>query len=238
MEDKKLAPEGEPKFSDIGKWFENFWYHYKVQTIIAAVAIFTVIVCAVQYATREVYDYNLLYAGPQIVMLQDINYMEAAVEELADDRDGNGEVSVCIEDIVMLSPEEQAAAAEAGAVFNGEFLNTSMKEYTQQIFGGDAVICLLSPYMYEIVHAEGGFMPLSEIFDAVPESAYDDCAVVLAETDFGKYYNGMNDLPEDTLLCIRRLSTLAKFKGEAKTRAAHASSVELFCRMVEFKAPW
>ncbi len=237
MEDKKLAPEGEPKFTDIGKWFENFWYHYKAQTIIAAVAIFTLVICTVQFVGREVSDYYLMYAGPRVLMLQDITYMEKAVESIGEDVDGNGEVAVAIDDIVMLSPEEQKAAMESGAVLNGEFMQTSLKEYQQQIFGGDAVVCMLSPYMYEMVHSEGGFMPLSEVFSEIPESAYDDCGIVLSKTQFGKHFTGIKHLPEDTILCVRRISSMAQFKGQKKTEAVHAKSVELFRRMVEFTAP-
>ena len=47
----------------------------------------------------------------------------------------------------------------------------------------------------------------------------------------------MNDLAKDTVLCIRTVSTMAKFKGEEKTVAAHDSNVELFKKIVEFKAP-
>ncbi len=237
MSDKKTPVRGEADFGDFGKWFENFWYHYKAQTIIAAVAIITVIICAVQFIGREVSDYYVMYAGPQVLMLQDITYMEAAISEVGEDVDGNGKVSVALEDIVMLSPEEQKEAQDAGAVLNGQFLQTSMKEYEQQIFGGDAMVCLLSPYMYEIVHSAGGFVPLSEIFGEIPDSAYDDCSVVLAKTDFGEYFNGINDLPEDTLICVRRLSSMAQFKGIKKTEAAHAANVALFRAIVEFEAP-
>ena len=237
MDNNKLPSNGEPQMSDLRKKWENYWYHYKIQTLIGLVAVVTLIICSVQFFTREVHDYRLMYAGPQIVALQDIVYMEKAVEEIADDYDGNGEVAVAFDDIVMLSPEEREAAMEAGAVFNAEFLNTSMTEYYQQIVGGDAVICLLSPYMYEIVHESDGFLLLCEIFDEIPDSAYDDCGIVLSRTDFGRYFNGINDLPENTVLCIRRLSTMAKFKGEEKTKKAHAASIELFRRMVEFDAP-
>lgn len=237
MEDKKISPNGEPKFTDIGKWFENFWYHYKAQTIIAAVAIFTVVICVVQFMGREVSDYYLMYAGPQVLMLQDITYMEKAVEEVGEDVDGNGTVSAALDDIVLLSPDEQKAAMEAGAVLNGEFMQTSLKEFRQQIFGGDAVVCLLSPYTYEMVHSEGGFMKLSEIFDTIPESAYDDCGIVLSETEFGQHFMGIKHLPKDTILCVRRISSMAQFKGQKKTEEAHQKSVELFCRIVEFTAP-
>ncbi len=237
MKDNKYTVEGEPQFTDIGKWFENFWYHYKAQTIIALVAVITLIICAVQFVNREESDYYVMYAGPQVLMLQDIRYIESAICEVGGDLDGNGKVAAALDDIVMLSPEEQEAAAAAGSVFDPGFLHTSMKEYEQQIFGGEAMVCLLSPYMYELVHAEGGFLPLSEIFEEIPDAAYDDCAVVLAKTDFGKHFNGINDLPEDTLICVRRLSTMAVFKGMKKSEATHAANVDLFRAMVEFAAP-
>ncbi len=234
MEDKKLQPVEEAKFSTIGKWFDNFWYHYKFQTIAAAVILFTVIVSSYQLLTREKYDYHMLYAGPQVIAVQDLYYMRDAMEQVADDYDGNGNVAVSIDDIVMLSPEELEEAASNGVSLNMDFLNQSMNEYYQQILGGDDIICMLSLYMYEIVHAENGFLPLSEIFDEIPQSAYDDYGIILSKTEFGNSFNGIDDLPEDTILCIRRLSTMAKFKGEKKTRAAHEASVELFKKLVTY----
>ncbi len=237
MEDKKITPVEEAKFSSIGKWFENFWYHYKFQTVATAVVLFTVIISGYQLLSREKYDYHMLYAGPQVVAIQDLHYMTLAMEEIADDYDKNGEVSVLIDDILMLSPEEIEAAKEAGMYLDGQFMSQSMNEYYQQILGGNDVICMLSPYMYRIVYNEGGFMPLSEIFDEIPDTAYDDCGIILSETDFGKEFNGINDLPKDTVLCIRRLSSAAQFKGEKKTRAAHEASIELFKKLVTYTTP-
>lgn len=237
MKDEKIKPVEEPKFSSIIKWLDNFWYHYKIHTIIAAIAIVTVVVSAVQLLTRTKFDYHMLYAGPQVIAVQDLYYMRDAMEAFADDYDGSGEIAVSIDDIVMLSPEEIEEAKKNGAVLNMDFMNQSMNEYYQQIFGGDDIICMLSPYMYEIVHAEGGFLPLSELFEEIPDSAYDDCGIVLSKTDFGKEFNGINDLPDDTILCIRRLSSMAKFKGEKKTRAAHEASCELFKKIVSYESP-
>ncbi len=246
MEDKKLSGNGEPKFSDIGKevknsgfskWFENFWYHYKFHTIIGTVAVVTLFICIIQMITRDEYDYQIMYAGPQIIALRDRTYMEDAVEALADDYNGDGKVVIAFDDIVMLSPEEQKEAAENGAVFNGEFNMNSMTEYYQQIFGGDAVICILSPYMYGVVREGDGFLPLAEVLETVPDSAYDDYGISLLKTEFGQYFNGMNDLPEDTILCVRRLSTMATFKGTEKTKKDHEANLDLFRKMVNFTAP-
>lgn len=236
MEDDKLKSDG-MSFGDLRKKLDNFWYHYKTHTIIAFVLILTVVICTTQLVRRKDNDYCILYAGPAVLAVQDITYIKDAFKNVASDYDSNGEIVVAIDDIVILSPEEQEAANEDGAAFNPDFIKQSLTEFDQQIFGGDAVVCLLSPYMYERVHSSGGFLPLSEVFENVPESAYDECAVVLSDTDFGKYFNGINDLPEDTLICVRRLSTMAVFKGEAKTRKAHEANLELFRAIVGFEAP-
>ncbi len=238
MQNREKESFQEPKLG-IGAWFDNFWYHYKAPTIIASVFIFAIVISTVQIITREKYDYFMMYAGPRVVAIQDLVYMQRAVEALGDDLDGNGEVSVSFDDIVMLSPEERAAAAEHDAMVNPDAIRMMMTEYYQQIVGGDAIICFLSPYMYGMVREADGLVPLSEIFSEIPvavsEAAYDECGLVLSKTAFGQSFNGMDDLPEDTILCIRRLSTMAKLKGEKKTKEQHASSLELFKRLALYE---
>ncbi len=236
MENDKLNSDG-MSFGDLRKKLDNFWYHYKTYTIIALVLIITIFICTTQLLRRKDNDYCILYAGSAVLAVQDVTYIKDAFKNVAVDYDGNGEIVVAIDDIVILSPEEQEVANKDGAAFNPDFIKQSLTEFDQQIFGGDAVVCLLSPYMYERVHSSGGFLPLSEVFDSVPDSAYDECAIVLADTDFGKYFNGVNDLPEDTLICVRRLSSMAVFKGEAKTRKAHEANLEFFRAIVGFEAP-
>ena len=236
MENEKLNSEG-MSFKDLIKKLDNFWYHYKIQTIIALVLIVTLLICSVQFLTRERHDYCILYAGPAVLAVQDVTYMKNAIEDVGVDCDGNGEVIVAFDDIVILSPEEQAEANEDGAIYNPDFAKQSMTEYYQQIIGGDAVICLVSPYMYGIVREADGFLPLAEVLEQVPDAAYDECGILLSKTEFGQYFNGINDLPEDTIICVRRLSTMAKFKGEAKTRKAHEANLELFRAIISFEAP-
>lgn len=233
---KKPVEDKETEFKDPGsnlfKWFENFWYHYKQQTIIALIAILTVVISTTQLMTREKYDFYTLYAGPQVLAMQDIVYIQRGISEFAIDYNQDGEVKVALNNIVMLSPDELAAANENGAVFNGEFIQKTMTEYYQQIIAGDAVICFLSPYMYEIVHKEGGFMTLTEIFGSdIPDAAYDDCGIVLSKTDFGISHNGIDDLPDDTIMCVRRVTTLKKSQKFIKQ---HEAYIELFKAMIEY----
>ncbi len=237
MNNEKLPAGNGPEISGFKKKWENFWYHYKIHVIIGVVAAITLIVCTTQLLTREKHDFIVMYAGPRVVALQDLKYMEMAFEDIADDFDKNGKVIITLDDIVMLSPEEREAAAAAGAVFDANFIRTSMTEFYQQIAVGEVKIYMLSPYMYNEVKENGIFMPLSEIFDEIPESAHDDFAVSLLKTDFGKHYNGINDLPEDTLICIRRLTDVSKVGKAEKEEREHAANVALFKKIVEFDAP-
>ncbi len=238
--DKQNFTEPSLRKSGFAAWLDNFMYHYKTQSAIAAGLIITIVICTIQMINKDKYDYYLLYAGPQILAVQDITYIRSSAAKLADDYDGDGKVNISLDDVVMLSPEELEAAKADGAVLDGNFLKTTMTEYYQQMLAGDAVICLLSPYMYEIVHRDGGFLPLAEIFPDDPSAyegkAYDDCGILLHSTDFGTYFNGINDLPADTILCIRRLSTFKNLKGSSKTEAHHAACLNLFRTYVTYSA--
>jgi len=225
----------EEKPSKIAAWFDNFWYHYKAPTIIIAALVMIVGICTVQMMTKESYDYCVIYGGPQVLAVQDIAYIERAFQEIADDYNNDGEVHVALNDVVLLSDEEILTAKERGAVFNAQFIQKTRTEFYQQIIAGDAVICLLSPTFYEEIHASGGFMKLSDLFDEIPDSAYDDCGIILSKTDFGKSFNGIDDLPEDTVMAIRCLSTLSGLKGAKKTEAWQRSYENLFRAIVNYK---
>lgn len=225
---------GEKK-GKIAAWFDNFWYHYKAQTIIAGVAIITAIVCTIQILTNDKYDYYLMYAGPQILAVQDLTYIQRAVATVGDDQNGDGEVKVALKDVVMLSPEERAAAVEEkDAEFNNEFIQTEMTSYYQQIMAGDATIMLLSPYMYEQAKVSGLFMPISEIFAELPDSIYDETGITLSKTKFGTSFNGIDDLPNDTILCIRQITSFQNMKNSKKAAKEFEANLELFKRIVQY----
>ncbi len=226
----------EPSLSDsrLGSKLENFWYHYKFHTIVAAIVIVFLIITCGQIATRDSYDFHVLYGGPQIMAVQDAVYIRKAFAEFGEDRNGDGTVEVSVNDVTLFSPEEQAAAEAEGAVFSPEYIRQTTNEFTQQIIAGDAVILLLSPYLYDMVNESGGFIPLAELFDEIPEAAHGECGLVLAKTDFGKSFNGVDDLPPDTVLCIRRPATT---KPGAKAAEHHAFCVEVFKKIAAYTAP-
>ena len=144
-------------------------------------------------------------------------------------------MKIALKDVVMLSPEERAAAAEEkGAEFNAEFIQTEMNDYYQQIMAGDAAVMLLSPYMYEQAKTSNLFMPLSEIFGEIPESAYDETGILLSKTVFGNSFNGVDDLPEDTILCIRRVTSFQNMKNSNQAEKRFAVNLDFFKSIVNY----
>ena len=80
-------------------------------------------------------------------------------------------------------------------------------------------------------------MTLDELFDHEIEGAIDEYGIRLSETDFGKYFPGVNTLPKDTILCMRRISTLSSFISKGTTEKEYENSLKLFRAIVEFTAP-
>lgn len=243
---------GKIKETRIYKRLDNFWYHYKWIVLIVALFALVVGVCSFQMFTKTQYDIYVMYAGPAVVPLQNAIYIENAFEDLSDvDFNNDGKVEACLRDLTVMSPDEikaQSAALETENVKNeglmlneqlvGLQMSDAVKTFNQEIFGGDSVICLLSPYMYSTLPKTDGisdaFMPLEEVLGYTPGGAYDECAVYLKSTDFGKYSAGLSALPDDTLLCVRRKSTMSFLKGERKTEKAHAYQLEKFKAVFEY----
>ncbi len=208
---------------------ENFFYHYKFQFFAGVFAVFFLAVMLTQMLGRDKFDYVIMYAGPK-VLISDESLMTQSLTMLAQDVDGNGEINISINDIVILSPEEQQQAKEAGSEINPENYSEAMQNYEAQLLAGDSYICLLSPYMYEQGHDSGRFCELSDIFGKnIPESAYDNCAILLSDTDFS-LMPGFENLPDDTLLCMKKLSEVS----DSDSKHIFNASEMLFKKIVKY----
>ena len=103
-----------------------------------------------------------------------------------------------------------------------------------EVIAGESVIYLLDPALYESVKAAGGILPLSEVLDTVPSGAIDEYGIRFSDTALYDAVSALQYLPEDTVLCIRKVSTMSVFKGQKKSEEMHARHVELFRQIVAF----
>lgn len=225
------------------RWLDNFWYHYKWSVIGIAFAFITILICTLQMCEREKIDAYVMYAGPAPLTDGDerTNILAALKAVLPEDFNGDGEKYVELVSNYIMSEEEieeaRAEAADSDFYINGAFFSENQKKFENLIVAGEYSVCLLSPYLYESVKSANGFMPLDEIFETVPEGAIDEYGIRLSETDFGSYFPGVNELPKDTVLCMRRIGTLSSFLNKGGTKEDYEKSLKLFCAIVNYKAP-
>ena len=97
----------------------------------------------------------------------------------------------------------------------------------------EIVSVFLDPYLYERVKSANGFVELSTLFDEVPDTAIDDYGIRFSETEFAKYFDALDCLPVDSILCLRRQSTVG-FGGDKANGKAYEFSVAFFKSIVNY----
>lgn len=228
-----------------GKW-ENFWYYNKWKVIIGVFLAVMIGVCIFQLIDRDSPDIYVMYAGPEYLTAGDVQSVRDSFRRVIDDYNGDGERGVSLMILTCLTDEQieerrEAAAAESVEFFLDKQANLqNIKQFDMEIFGGESVICLLDPSLYERVREAGGFIRMDDIFNEEELSEfelYDSCGIKFSSLPFAQVYGVFRDLPDDTVFCIRKVSTISVFKGKKKYEKLHEQHVDAFRNMVTFDYP-
>lgn len=230
----------------IFKWLDNFWYHYKWVTLVTAFFTVTLSIIIIQMITKTNPDSNILYGGPAVLTANQTKEIENAFNALLpEDFNGDGEKISSLQAITLMTKEQiakaEAEAAENSSVFvyNPQSLENNKTSFSTQLFSGEYVICLIDPEQYKNAYKAGGFAPLSELFgeNNIPEYAYDDCALLLSETNFSKFFTAMSVFPDDTLICVRKMSSVSAIKGKSKAEREYNNQLRLFYSIIALTPP-
>lgn len=236
--------DGEEEELVIDRW-GNFWYHHKWKVIMITVFGIIIGVAVAQFAGQQNPDVRILYGGPLYITPNENKAFCEAVETLCPDFNDDGKTYVQLNDMVFMT-ETQLNEMTALSKENGDDVaydrlsNAQMQErFTYEIFGGEASICILAEEQYKEVSQSGGFMTLSEIFgeDNLPDGAIDEYGVRLSETKFWKFYGTEEMFPEDSVIAMRRVSTMSALTGKSKSEKLHANSLEVFKNIIEYEYP-
>lgn len=188
---------------------QNFWYHYKWHSIAATILIIALLVCSLQFCTKESYDAYILYAGSHNVGrtakdgdVAEIVTMISSLKRVSEDYDENGELSVNFTNYYFLSTEEQRELSDV----NSALLNSDKSALSSAFENSEYFLAFVSVAVYEQYHKVGAderFISLTSYKEINPEiEYYSDNAIYLSSTDAYKL-PGLSNLPEDTLICIR-----------------------------------
>ncbi len=196
---------------------ENFWYHYKWHTLIALFLIFTLLICTLQMCSRPKYDVHVLYAGGHYVDrksqngdIPPYNVLHSSLSLFTSDFDGSGSVSLALDVKYVLSDSEIAkleATLEPGEELPYAALMSNAESLASLMSYSEYYLCLFSPAVYEQYKTIGDlsrFAPLeSYVHEDVSVEYYSEYAIKLATLD-AYSLPGLCDLPDDTLVCLRR----------------------------------
>ncbi len=225
----------------IVKWLDNYWYHYKWPTLIVLFLSVSIGIMLFQYVGKEKIDISVIYAGPFDPTPNQTKSIESELAKLlGEDLNGDNKKNCQINDFFLLT-EEQLKQKQAEAEKNGIYyhadpqqMNNNRQQFTNQVFAGEAIVCLLDPTWYDLLLEQQAFVPLSDVLDEVPEYAFDEYSVRLCDTPFAKYFTALQAFPEDTLLCLRTLSTTTAFKNREEAEKKYEENKEFFISLFEF----
>lgn len=233
MEKDKYDLEGTDgmhfKKGKFSAWLENFFYHYKWHTIVSLFLVITVIICSVQFCSRDKYDAYVLYAGSRDIRsiqnendISEYSKVYKSLTEVVPDFDENGEKMPSLEALYMLSSEEikkieeelreQKENGEESYELNYSLLQTNNQTFRDRMLYGEFYVCLISKNLYESYKTLDGvqiFTPLAPYVHEGTEIEYlDDSAIYLHSTAFGAL-PGISDMPSDTVVVLRSISAIS-----------------------------
>ena len=193
----------------IFKWLENYWYHYKWLTLIVFFFAAVLIFCLLNTGDGIKDDIHILYAGPEVLSDTQVQKMEQAFASLLkDDLNGDGEKSVGIINITIMS-DEQIKAAEEEAEKEGQTLiydpslrTQALTQVKNLMSTGAVIICLLDPYVYESCQ-QGTFIPLSSALGEDSVESYDEYSTLFSTNALKNAYDCFSVLSDEVLLCMR-----------------------------------
>ena len=238
-EEKPQKPKG--KFA---LWLENYWYYYKVHTLIGLFALFVITVCFVQCATKETGDLTVTFAGSYTFRGDERQeFMDAINAVTPKDEESGEKLTVLLSNYSIYNEEElkKLYTNEETGVVDSSAYNTA-KGYNQEqleAFGsflktGESPILFVNEFVFDQQKLSSIAAPLSDLYgEALPESAYNEYAIRLGDTAFYQYYAAVQVLPADTLLVLSK----PFFMGATSNEEVYARYEQLFRNIVDFKMP-
>lgn len=222
----------------------NFWYHYRFRIIMIAAFAFIITVATVQFVSRQNPDVSVIYAGPQYITANQNKAFCDVLQGIAEDYNEDGKTYVQLNDMIFMSDDQMTEYIERVAEEEGETAavdkltnKQTYERFTYEIFGSNSSICILAEDQYESVAAENGFVPLSELFDEIPDGAIDEYGIRFSETKLCKFYDSAKIFPDDAVIALRRLSTMSVFTGKKKAEKQYEYNKDLFMKILNFEYP-
>ena len=236
-EEQKYDQQAEVRLfgnSKFGKWFDNFWYHYKVHTICVVFLLVVVLICVVQCASRPgIPDAYLCYAGRQDLYSTSKNTIARDMETTFTTEVG-----------AALSTEEAQVTlfhylinTESGDPATNNFALSNIETLKSQLDVAGSYLFLLDESLYNVyTRTSGGACYMTEVAPYLRDGSHveltpDGRGVYLRSTALYQL-PGFSSLPEDTVLCLRVSFTMSSAMSASKQKEFYAQQEAIFTHLI------
>ena len=223
--------------TEIKKKAENFWYHHKIGVLITLAFVIIFTVCAVQMMNRTSYDLYVLYAGPENINVSSDGgvTVQAKLESALRQVSGEAELNCSIECVTYIPDDLAKEYIDKGINYSaGDNLN-AYNSFKNSVVNGKYAVLMLTPTLYEETKLNGALASLEEVLGYKPENSEDGFGIALGDTSFYRFFDGISDIPADTVLCLRNLENPSSLFGMNTGGENWEAQVEIFRKIVEFE---
>ncbi|MBQ7907050.1 MAG: hypothetical protein IJ309_03645 [Clostridia bacterium] len=208
----------------------NFWFNHKWKVIIIASIAIILTIGIIWMVQRPKYDIELAYFGPVYMQSQQFDDVTAALTDVMDDFDGDGQKLINLVPTTYQGQGHLENTTENKELF-GQVLTEqaniqALESMNYQLASGQICLFIIDKDIYEKEY-KGSFAPLTEIFGQRPDSAYDGYSIDLSKTQLTKKYPATEDIFKDCLICVRQ-NAVAKAES-------YEQAVALLKKIVEMK---
>lgn len=225
---------------------DNFWYHYKWHTIASLLGIFFITILVLQTCSRTPIDSYILYAGPHEIKhtssdgnMSAYSATVSALKRVTDDYDGDGAMNISLLNLFVINSEEakELVTPESGLEVNYTLVSEDTKRLEQTLMYGEYYVCFLSERLFSEHEKETDgilFAPLEEYaVDGVEYEYASERGIYLRSLPFGDLPY-ISDLPDDTVVCLRRLSELSSHVGSKENKEFFRRGEDIITKILSY----
>ena len=243
MEEKDMSTSDIGESTSFRQRLENFWYHYKIHTIALICVIFIFSIVMLQTCSKVSFDGYILYAGPhELKQNAGGSYVTAvsSLKRVCGDYDNDGATNVALLNLFVINNEEadELLTKNPGMEINSSLVTEDSETLHQSLLYGDYYVCFLSERIfleYEERYEGKLFVEVSEyLSDGVEYSLATKRGVYLSSLPFYSLPE-IENLPEDTVVCLRRLSEVSSVFGKSENAKNFSRGEQIFKNILSYK---
>ena len=239
--ENSVTAEGGERIAGFKERLDNFWYHYKWHTLVSVVVVILFTMLILQTCSRAGYDVHVLYAGSHRFArtspdgdLPPYNAVVRTLGKFTKDYDGDGTKSVDLRDLYVMTSEEisDLLAENPEAEINQSLIIEDSDTLASSLIYSEYFLIFISDDLfrgYEAKYESALFEPIKQYTDIASGIEYEYAS------DYGIYLRSLPfyeepeicKLPDDTVVCVRKLSEVSSTFDKDTNTVQHERAVEM-----------